>query len=759
MPILRVFVDKDDRPPVLQQSTLIEPYDAFLLVQATPAGARRLARKYPVEDITDHYQVHLPNKTLNTARPRITTAGKVRHPAYKAERLSPGPHHYLVQFRGPIKARWLAALKATGAKLREPEGSFAYVVWARKTSLPKIAALPFVRFMGHLPHASRVAPGLERPARARKTLPRRRIRPNVYRVEVFDGRDTGRIAAAARRLRFAVLSQEPGARVLVLEGASSDGARARQIQALSAVHGVKFIRQQIVPRTTNNVATGVMGNAFAAASTTGPRLTGVGEIIAVCDTGLDTGNPAAIHPDFAGRVVAIKSYPITSDWSSIITNPAGNDGPADLDSGHGTHVSGSVLGDGTASVGGPALIRGHAHKAKLVFQAVEQEMKWKPSAPPNLSGERYLLAGLPANLGPLFQFAYTSGARVHSNSWGGGDPGAYDDQCRQFDQFVWDHKDLCFVIAAGNDGTDNDGDGKINLKSVTSPGTAKNCVTVGACENLRPEFDSETYGEWWPSDFPASPIKNDPMANRPDQVVAFSSRGPTADNRVKPDVVAPGTFILSTRSSKVAANNFAWAAYPPDKAHYFHMGGTSMATPLTSGAVALLREFLRKKQGIANPSAALLKALLIAGAKRLPGTAPSTAIVDNHQGFGRVNVDRSVKRALATLDGPALKTGTKSTFTVKVPTASNTLRIAPCYSDFPGSSLINNLNLIVTDPAGKRYVGNQPSSAGGTLTLDSTNNVEVVQVGKARKGTWTIEVVASNVSAGPQDFALAVVLV
>jgi serine protease AprX len=328
MPILKVFVDKDARPAVLQQSTLIEPYDAFLLVQATPAGARRLARKYPVEDITDHYQVHLPNKTLNTARPRITTAGKVRHPAYKAERLSPGPHHYLVQFRGPIKARWLAALKATGAKLREPEGSFAYVVWARKTSLPKIAALPFVRFMGHLPHASRVAPGLERPARTRKILPRRRIRPNVYRVEVFDGRDTGKIAAAARRLRFAVLSQEPGARVLVLESTRSDGARARQIQALSAVHGVKFIRQQIVPRTSNNVATGVMGNALAAASPTGPKLTGGGEIIAVCDTGLDTGNPAAIHPDFAGRVVAIKSYPITSDWSSIITNPAGNDGPA-----------------------------------------------------------------------------------------------------------------------------------------------------------------------------------------------------------------------------------------------------------------------------------------------------------------------------------------------------------------------------------------------------------------------------------------------
>ena len=66
---------------------------------------------------------------------------------------------------------------------------------------------------------------------------------------------------------------------------------------------------------------------------------------------------------------------------------------------------------------------------------------------------------------------------------------------------------------------------------------------------------------------------------------------------------------------------------------------------------------------------------------------------------------------------------------------------------------------IVTDPAGKRYVGNKPASAGSTLTLDSTNNVEVVQVGTAKKGNWTVDVVASNVSSGPQDFALAAVLV
>jgi subtilisin family serine protease len=224
-------------------------------------------------------------------------------------------------------------------------------------------------------------------------------------------------------------------------------------------------------------------------------------------------------------------------------------------------------------------------------------------------------------------------------------------------------------------------------------------------------------------------------------------------------VIAPGTYILSTRSSRIAPNNFAWAAYPPNKTRYFFMGGTSMATPLTAGAAALVRQFLRTKRGIDSPSAALIKAVLVAGAKRLPGTAPAGTICDNHQGFGRVNLDRSMKRSLATVDGAGLSTGQKTTFTIKVGSANKTLRIALCYSDYPGDSLVNNLNLIVTDPSGKRYTGNHPAAQGGSLTLDAANNTEVVQVAKAKKGTWTVDVVASNVASGPQDFALAAVLV
>ena len=143
---------------------------------------------------------------------------------------------------------------------------------------------------------------------------------------------------------------------------------------------------------------------------------------------------------------------------------------------------------------------------------------------------------------------------------------------------------MCILFSAGNDGTDGDGDGKINLGSVTSPGTAKNCITVGASENLRHAFDGERYGSWWPNDYPVAPFRNAPMADNPQQVVAFSSRGPTADGRVKPDVVAPGTWILSTKSTMLSSTATGWGPFPASS-KYFYMNSTNMATPLTAGAV------------------------------------------------------------------------------------------------------------------------------------------------------------------------------
>jgi len=549
--ILKVYAGKKDIAAIHEAARIIESYDAFILVEADEKTSRSLARKFPVEGITAQYERSFGDRRIATSQPRISSTGSTRpHAADRRERpLKPGPHHYMVQFIGPIKQNWLMRIRATGAKLREPRGNFAYVICAKEPMARKVAGTSFVRWLGHLPYKDRIAPRVLG-KRTGPKLPRRRERSGVYSVEIFSSEDAGRIARACRSLGFEVISQEPKARLLLLRTKEADSATTRQVQKLSEVHGVRFVRQRVVPRPSTNVATTVMGNDYTARAPGGLKLAVQGEIISVCDTGLDTGEPVTIHPDFAGRIAAIKSYPITPDWNSVIMNPGGDDGPSDLNSGHGTHVSGSVLGNRAASADGPAVIKGHASRAKIVFQKVEQEMKWRPDAPEKLKKERYVLSGIPANLAPLFQYAYNEGARIHSNSWGGGDPGAYHDQCRQFDQFVWDHKDFCFVIAAGNDGSDNDGDGKINLMSVTSPGTAKNCITEGACENLRPEFNSELYGNWWPDDFPVNPIHNAPMADDADQVGAFSSRGSTEDDRIKPDVVAPGTFILSTRSLK-----------------------------------------------------------------------------------------------------------------------------------------------------------------------------------------------------------------
>jgi subtilisin family serine protease len=750
--ILKAFAVGPEQKSLADYGSVIARYDAFAIVEVARGKGAALAARFPCEDVTDQYKIALGGKS---AVPPGVAAKRTAKRSAATKLPSSGFHHYLVQFVGPVKRTWLSRVSAAGGALRELYSDFTYIVRANAKAVAAMEALPFVRWVGHLPYDARISSGLRAHARGAKapTLPRTRLRTGVYTVQAFDKAHVGTIAAAARRLGFEVLSRSPAAHSMVLRSRGDLKQRSRLVQTLSTVHGVKFIRSRSIMRTSNDVAPEFMG-AIGTATSPVTGLSGRGEIIGICDTGLDTGDPATIHPDFAKRILAIKSYPITQDFASDVFNAGGDDGPADVDSGHGTHVAGSVLGSGKASAGiTPRPVRGLAHRARLVFQAVEQEMWWRPSVPA-ADRERYILAGIPNDLGPLFGYAYGKGARIHSNSWGGGDPGEYDEQCDQLDRFIWTHKDFCVVVAAGNDGTDKDGDGKINLKSVTSPGTAKNCITIGACENLRPEFNSETYGRWWPQDYPVAPYKNGPMADNPDQVVAFSSRGPTSDGRIKPDVIAPGTFILSTRSSQIASNNSGWRAFAGSR-QYFYMGGTSMATPLVAGAAALVREYHRKKRKNKKPSAALIKATLIAGARRLPGTAPAGGVADNHQGYGRVDLGAVLDAKTLFIEvSPGLATGQMYGGNFRVASGTRSLRVTLCYSDYPGPTLVNNLNLILTAPDGSKVTS--MSGAGAALALDSKNNVEVIEVNAPAGGTWRIDVVGSNVPQGPQDCAIVI---
>ncbi len=751
--IAKVFAAGDEQAELAKKHEVIQAYDSFVLLRVTVSSVDQLASQYPLEDITEHFKIRVGDQTINTNRPRIDADGRVHpHPAYKGvKKLTPGKHHYLVQFVGPIKQQWLSKLKRLGAEPRSPFQEYVYVVRCSDATVLKVARQSFVRWMGHLSHKGRI--DIIKGA----TLPRTRHLPGAYTVEFFGSSEMTKAATAIRKLGVDLLSKDTKACIMTVDVNGSVAKVKRILSKLSAVHGVRAIRRRAIKRTSNNIAGTIMNTSRALS--TPLDLTGKGEVIAVCDSGLDTGDINNMHPDFRGRVVAIRSYPINPYYNNRIRNPGANDGPADLDSGHGTHVAGSALGSGAASTSTQdATIQGLARKAKLIFQAVEQEMKWKSFWDERLNG-RFVLSGLPDDLTPLFDYAYRKGARIHSNSWSGGAPGEYDEQCRQLDNYVWKKKDFCVLVAAGNDGTDQrNPTGEIDLQSVTAPGTAKNCITVGACESERTQFNGETYGEWWPNDYPHPPYRNAPMANSSNQVVAFSSRGPTRDGRVKPDVVAPGTFILSTRSRKLSPGDTAWAPYPPNNL-YFYMGGTSMATPLTAGAVALLREFLREWVGYESPSAALVKASLILGAVKLRGYSSRREVHDNHQGYGRVDLDAIVAPPHPTVvyfidDRWGLATGQSDEFKFDVRSSAVPLRVALAYSDYPGEALVNDLNLMLRSPTGRSYVGN--GRPGGPLQLDSTDNTEVVQINNPVQGKWIVRIVASNVPHARQDYAFVV---
>ncbi|MBI4649934.1 S8 family serine peptidase, partial [Candidatus Desantisbacteria bacterium] len=349
------------------------------------------------------------------------------HPAYKGVKPSlSGRHHYLVQFTGPIKEEWLKAVKNTGGEPREPFADFTYVVRADELILEKIKNLPFVRWIGHLPHSGRVTDSAlkhadRKPGEVFSDLPRTRVIPGTYVIEFFGSDDLKKAVSAVKKAGAVVLEANPDGKVMIVKISDKRSIARKRIEVLSSIHGVRTIRERNLKRTSNDIAAKIMG-ANTVTANPGLNLSGKGEYIAVCDTGLDTGDPKNIHKDFSKRVSFIKSYPITDDFAAYINNPGGNDGPADLDSGHGTHVAGSVLGDGTVSMNLADVtnpIRGLAYKAKLIFQAIEQEIKWKNPGDFNNYG-RFLLAGIPHDLKKLFLDAYDKKARIHSNSWGGG---------------------------------------------------------------------------------------------------------------------------------------------------------------------------------------------------------------------------------------------------------------------------------------------------------------------------------------------------
>ncbi len=516
-----------------------------------------------------------------------------------------------------------------------------------------------------------------------------------------------------------------------------------------------------------------------------PGLDGSGVIVNVNDTGVDF-----VNPGFAQN----PSQPTSTNLNTRISYygfKAGgftSDGlPGDTE-GHGTHVAGSILGNGALSASvisspgskGPPYatnqFAGIAPGAKLVmledFNSYEHH--------------------------DMARTAYTNGARISNNSWGnsvytyGAMSALWDDFVRDADETAAGNQELITFFAAGNDGDGEDDGLGGTAGTVGQPGNAKNVITVGAVEQARradnimgvffgdTEYNSieKTDSDW--------------------QMANFSSRGPVSatDVRVKPDVVAPGAYVLSVQSHEVLTDEFLGPGYVYDYRYrnvnsgtnFAFFSGTSMATPLAAGSAALIYQSYTNRFN-KSPSPALMKAMMVAGARMLNtliyryetfGDLPP--VVD--QGWGLIDVKRSVDglpvavgdtNSIVMIDqDETVNLGETKSYTVVVPANQGGLRVVLAWTDPAGNpvnsvQLVNDLDLYVDGPGGSGYLGNFFGQDGINSQViapftevyvdafgDAFNNVEVINIPNLTPGSYTIKVRGSNVPQGPQNFALVV---
>jgi hypothetical protein len=438
-------------------------------------------------------------------------------------------------------------------------------------------------------------------------------------------------------------------------------------------------------------------------------LHGEGQVIAILDTGLDydscffaedDGTPPPVNRVDPSRRKVI-AYNLLWTGDSVGDNH-----------GHGTHTAGAAVADRGAR-GVYDSSDAIAPAAKLVVQ--DAGFVDGPCSLPGL--------GCPArDLRPVLLQAWQQGARIHSNSWG--DRRAdYSTSAAEIDDFVHQHPDMLVIFNAGNAGA-------AGPSSVSSPGVAKNAIQVGG---TRASVDL--------TDFTLS---------------SFSGRGPSRDGRIKPDLVGPAIVRAADTDFDPASRN----------CNVSTQAGTSWSAPTIAGAAALVRQYYADgyypsgrplvSDRMASPSAALIKATLIASARRVPWRENGSAtdpVPSFEQGFGFPVLDDALYFASDTTRLRIVEGSIGAGETFSVPFGVSTggsLKAVLVWTDPPaaprGSTdtspvLVHDLDLTVD----------------GTGPRDRLNNVEVVAITGASAAPHVVAVSAQRIAAGArQRFALVV---
>ena len=742
----------------------------------------------------DLNRIYLRGRMIDTTRPVPPVAAAMAAPPP-----SDDPQLYLVQFSGPIKDDWLDKVRQVGdVRIVSYLPTNSYLVFADGDAARGLRNLvsqrTFLQYMGPFHPAYKVHPQLAGPA------------PSLSGVMPGTSVGSGTVTVTVQLVEHASVDESvdliENKAIEVLRGPWQVGAY-RNLRIAIAESDLPEIGQRldvvniepwIRPRTQGEIQGQIVANQLDATGSqpTGPGyfawLNGLGFttnfnfVVDVTDSGFDRGltTAASVHADFLDASAASRVAYVQRVTGTVISTTAANN----LDiSGHGT-LNAAIIGGLNTT---PDTVAGTDFEDANGFQ---YGLGIAPFV--QIGASTILPAGGFTNpdYTELINSAYQNGARISSNSWGSSCGGCcaaglldlYTADSQEYDSLVRDarpssaldggqpgNQEMLIVFSSGNSGGCVDQLGN-------NGSTAKNTLVVGAGENFA-QAGTDGCG-----------ITNVGADDARD-IIAFSSRGPAADGRVKPDIMAPGTHIFGAASqdpgfdgSGVCGNagNAAGSSpadyFPAGQTLYSWSSGTSHSTPAVAGGGALVRQWFIN-QGLPAPSPAMIKATLTNSATWMTGVGANDTLPSNNQGMGRMNLAQTFDNTPRLLiDQTRTFDGTGETFQISGSVSDTTqpFRVALAWTDAPGATVgnawVNDLDLEVSldDGTGATlYLGNNflnaVSQPGGAA--DGSNNLESVWLPAGTSGDFTVTIRASNIPGDgvpnfgdltDQDFALEI---
>ncbi len=748
---------------------VIADYGAYKLVQVDDKALATLPESAELRD--DYNEILLNAGKINTASAHGQSLRGMRMQAG-------GKRLHMVQFSGPIKPEWYKEMANTGVQVVTYLPSNAYIVYGDAPTLAKLEQ--------HI-----LTKGAESIQWDGEYLPDFKLNPTIHTTstEAFEIQLIKDVEANDETLQLINQLQSRDGKIAEALGYVNVTAYLTvqdlyQIAAKPDVFSIipHFEMQKMDERQNMIISGNLNGTVpngpgwlqwLEGKGFTQAQFNQSGFAVDITDSGVDNAVPAT--PNHMGLYVeGLSANASRLIYARLEGTPNGGSTIQGCD-GHGT-LNAHVVGGYNALTGAPHVdaLGFHYGMGVAPFVKLASSVIFDPGSFTFPDYEDMLSRG------------YRDNTRVSSNSWGAASA-VYNADSQRYDALVRDsqpsdgavpaagNQEMVIVFAGGNSGS--------GAGSIIRPANAKNVIAAGASENVHAFGAADQCGI------------ADTGADSAMDIISFSSRGPTADGRKKPDIMAPGTHVTggvaqaagqrveppaNPNGQALSCFDASGVCAGPGTSNFFPVGqqwytassGTSHSTPAVAGGAALVRQYFIN-QGMAPPSPAMTKGYLMNTARYMTGVGANDNLWSNSQGMGLMDLGMAFDGTPRTLDdqNPAnlfTATGQAHTFDGTVGDPAKAFRVTLAWTDAPGattgSAFKNNLDLTVT-VGGDTYKGNVFTGASSVTggTADGSNNVESVFLPAGTTGPFTITVTATNInsdgvpgnaSALDQDFAL-----